>query len=112
MGKSVVRCIQDFTEQLDKNGYIAKEITIELPYYLRLRLQEEMLSQMRQYDQDMSRGRIPEFTLNTQLCPVLITSLKSEREQALRLRLVELDKRRVELDKQEEELNEILKGIK
>lgn len=112
MSKSIVGCIQDFTNQLGMQGFNADEITIELPYYLRLRLQEEMLNQMRGYNRDMNRGRIPEFTLNTMLCPVTITSLKSEREEALRSRLVELDKRRVELDKQEKELNEMLKDIK
>lgn len=111
MSKSITECIIDFTNDLDVNGYKLSEMTMELPYGTRLQIQHEMIQKMRGYESDRYRGRIPEFTLNTRGCPVLITSLKSEREQALRSRLTDLEKQRIVLDKQEKELQEMLKGI-
>lgn len=102
MSKSISECIIEFVDGLAMQGNEVRDMTIELPYVLRLKLQLEM----NRYD--TSIGRVPEFTLNTSTCAVLITSLKSEREEALRVKLGYLKIQRDRLDQEEKELNKIL----
>lgn len=97
-----------FSDELSVNGYDIKEMTLELPYHVRLRLNDELIKQMSGFQQDVARGRSLDFVLNTRQGPVSITSVKSEREEALKQRLTKLEVRRTELDKEEKEIKEQL----
>lgn len=108
MSKKIVECIMRFSDDLSANGYELREMTMELPYHIRLKLNDEILEQMYGFQKGAAIGRSLDFILNTRHFPITITSLKSEREEALKQRLSKLEVRRTELDKEEKEIKEQL----
>lgn len=97
---SIIKAVTNFSDELSRTGYNFEELAIEMPYNMRLRLQQEMIQSIHSYNIDRFRGRISGFTINTPQAIITINSLQSEREEVLRLELTKIEERAKEIKKQ------------
>lgn len=97
---SIITSIINFSNDLSNLGFNFEELTIEMPYNMRIKLQLEMMNYLSPYNSDRMRGHVSGFIINTQQCSVKINSLQSEREEVLKLELTKIEERVKEIKKQ------------